>query len=124
MPDIWTFHSAGAVIFGPGAIARLGEQANRHRWARVLVVTDRTLVGAGLLDEVRTPLKAAGVEVGVFEDGEPEPSIAAVMGEARYLGVIAATSWAALVTGLGLVTVFARPAGRARERAAKGTSTP
>ena len=53
-----------------------------------------------------------------------EPSIAAVMGEARDLGVIAATTWAALVTGLGLVTVFARPAGRARERAAKGTSTP
>lgn len=77
MPDIWTFHSAGAVIFGPGAIARLGEQAKRHRWARVLVVTDRTLVGAGLLDEVRTPLTVAGATVGVFDDGEPEPSIAA-----------------------------------------------
>src|SRR5689334_2025184 len=77
MSDIWAFHSAGAVIFGPGAIARLGEQAKRHRWARVLVVTDQTLVGAGLLDEVRTPLKAAGVEVGVFNDGEPEPSITA-----------------------------------------------
>jgi alcohol dehydrogenase len=77
MPDIWTFHSAGAVIFGPGAIARIGEQAQRHRWARVLVVTDRTLVGAGLLNEVQTPLTAAGVEVGVFDDGEPEPSLAA-----------------------------------------------
>jgi hypothetical protein len=53
----------------------------------------------------------------------PEPSMAAVMGEARYLGVIAATSWAALVTGLGLVTVLARPAGRhARGRGPEGTS--
>lgn len=77
MFDIWTFHSAAAVIFGPGAIARLGEQANRHRWQRVLVVTDRTLVGAGLLDEVQNPLTAAGVEVGVFDGGEAEPSIAA-----------------------------------------------
>jgi alcohol dehydrogenase len=76
MSDIWTFHSAGAVIFGPGAIARLGEQANRHRFGRVLVVTDRTLVGAGLFEEVQRPLKAATVEIGLFDGGEAEPSIA------------------------------------------------
>src|SRR5690606_16086045 len=59
MHDIWTFHSAGAVIFGPGSIARLGEQAMRHRFARVLVVTDPALVAVGLAERVRAPLEAA-----------------------------------------------------------------
>jgi hypothetical protein len=54
-----------------------------------------------------------------------EPSMTAVMGEARHLGVIAATTWAALVTGLGLVTIFARPAGRhARGTTSEGTPAP
>ena len=54
-----------------------------------------------------------------------EPSMAAVMGEARYLGTIAATSWAALVTGLGLVTVFLYPGSRhARDTGSKGASQP
>ena len=41
----------------------------------MLVVTDRTLVAAGIAAAVDKPLEAAGVTLEVFDGGEPEPSI-------------------------------------------------
>lgn len=75
MRETWTFHSAGQIIFGPGAVTQLGQVAERQRMARVLVVTDQTLVKAGLVDQVRKPLAEAGVTLEVFDGGEPEPSL-------------------------------------------------
>jgi alcohol dehydrogenase class IV len=72
--DTWTFHSAGKIIFGPGAAAQLGDEATRLGLRRVLVITDPVLVTAGLVDSVRAPLTAAGVTVDVFDGGEPEPA--------------------------------------------------
>jgi alcohol dehydrogenase class IV len=75
MRTTWTFHTAGQLIFGRGASARLGEEARRLRLGRVLVVTDRGLAAAGLTAAVGKPLEAAGVLVEVFDGGEPEPSL-------------------------------------------------
>jgi len=77
MPDIWNFHSAGRLVFGAGAVDHLGELTREQGCRRVLIVTDRPLVEAGALDKVRDSLVAAGLEAGLFDDGEPEPSFAA-----------------------------------------------
>jgi len=77
MPETWTFHSAGQIVFGPGAIEQLGELARRHRISRVSVITDRKLVDAGLLDRISPPLEAAGIGIDFFDGGEPEPSLRA-----------------------------------------------
>ncbi len=69
----WTFHSAGSLVFGRGAVARLGDVARRLKADRVFVVTDGTLAGNGVLDAVRGPLHAAGVTVDVFDGCVPEP---------------------------------------------------
>ncbi len=45
------------------------------RLSRVLIVTDRSLVAAGLLDPVQGPLAQAGIAVEIFDGGEPEPSL-------------------------------------------------
>ena len=45
--------------------------------ARALIVTDPILEKAGLLERVRRPLQAAGLEVAAFTGGEPEPSMKA-----------------------------------------------
>jgi alcohol dehydrogenase class IV len=45
----------------------------------LLVVTDRRLAAAGLVDRVLAPLAAAGVTVHVFDEGEPEPSVEAAV---------------------------------------------
>lgn len=75
MRQTWTFHSAGQLVFGPGAASQLGELAARMRLGRVLVVTDRALIAAGLLKSVQEPLAAAGIAVDVFDGGEPEPTL-------------------------------------------------
>ncbi|MBI3466002.1 MAG: iron-containing alcohol dehydrogenase [Planctomycetes bacterium] len=75
MRTTFTFHSAGQIIFGPGAVAQLGEVAGQLKLRRVLLVTDAMLVRAGIAEQVRSPLESAGVAVDVFDGGEPEPSL-------------------------------------------------
>jgi alcohol dehydrogenase class IV len=77
MRTTWTFASAGQLIFGPGAVEQLGELAQRCVFARLLIVTDKPLVKAGLVQRVRQPLDAARLAVEVFDGGEPEPSFRA-----------------------------------------------
>ncbi len=78
MRTTWTFHNAGELLFGRGAIAQLGEVAQRMNARRALVITDKTLVDAGLVDQVSAPLADAGVQVEVFDGGTPEPPFHAV----------------------------------------------
>ncbi len=77
MPDIWTFHSAGQLVFGRGAASRTGELVNRLGVRRVMVVTDRRLLDAGLVEAITAPLASSGIEAAMFSDGEPEPTLAA-----------------------------------------------
>jgi alcohol dehydrogenase class IV len=77
MRTTWTFHSAGQLVFGRNAAARLGEIAGRLGARRALVVTDPILLKAGMLEAIHAPLSEAGVAVEVFAGGEPEPSLRA-----------------------------------------------
>jgi alcohol dehydrogenase class IV len=84
MRTTWTFASAGQLIFGTDAVAQLGELAARHGYRRVLIITDPPLVAAGLLDRIRQPLSKSGIEVELFDGGEPEPSFR-IVGRAMEL---------------------------------------
>jgi alcohol dehydrogenase len=75
MRTTWTFHSAGQLFFGRGAAAQTGQLADRLKLRRVLIVTDATLISAGLGRTVSEPLESAGVTVEVFDGGQPEPSL-------------------------------------------------
>ena len=75
MRTTWTFHSAGQLVFGPHAVDQLGELAGRMKLGRVFIVTDRALVGHGLVETVAAPLRSAGIVVEVFDGGQPEPSL-------------------------------------------------
>ncbi len=77
MPDIWTFHSAGQLVFGPGAITRAGQLVSRLGVRRVMIVTDQRLIDNGLADSISVPLAAAGIDAPVFSGGEPEPTLEA-----------------------------------------------
>lgn len=73
MNSIWTFHSAGSLVFGRGAVAQVGEIARRRGARRAFVVTDRVLASNGVLDQVTASLHVAGVEPVVFDGCVPEP---------------------------------------------------
>lgn len=77
MRTTWSFSTAGQLVFGNNSVADLGRLAAKRGWKRVFIVTDPRLVEAGLLDAVQTPLREANIATGVFDGGEPEPSVAA-----------------------------------------------
>lgn len=80
MRTTWTYTTAGQLIFGRGAVRRLGDEALRLQLRKMLIVTDRRLIEAGLLAPVMSVLESVGVTVGVFDGGEPEPSLELVDG--------------------------------------------
>lgn len=77
MRETWAFHSAGSLIFGPGAVSQMGDVAKRLKARRALLITDEVLQRAGLVEQATGPLTAAGIETQVWDGGEPEPSLTA-----------------------------------------------
>ncbi|WP_425615064.1 iron-containing alcohol dehydrogenase [Anatilimnocola sp. NA78] len=76
MRNTWTFHSAGQILFGNGAVQQLGKRCLEHGWQRVLLVTDQQLVKAGIAPRVEKLLREAKLDVDVFDQGAAEPSVA------------------------------------------------
>lgn len=72
-PRVFSFRGAGRIVFGAGALLRVGELLAGMELRRVLVVADRNLGAA--LDCLRDRATACGIEVVVFDDGQPEPSV-------------------------------------------------
>jgi alcohol dehydrogenase class IV len=75
MRSTWSFSTAGQLVFGNGAVGEIGALAAKRKWDRIFVVTDKRLVDAGLVDLVLRSLALAGIAHGVFDGGEPEPSV-------------------------------------------------
>ncbi|HEY5361119.1 MAG TPA: iron-containing alcohol dehydrogenase [Streptosporangiaceae bacterium] len=100
-PPAWAYTSAGRVIFGRGVVhsaGRLAAQAgSTAAGSTALVCTDTVLVAAGLLDPVLASLSASGLEVTVFDGGEPEVGRATVEEAAR----MASSKRPGLLIGLG-----------------------
>jgi len=75
MHNSWRFASATQLVFGVGAVQQLGELVRRRGVRRLAMITDKALLGAGVVTPALDSLSKAGVEVAVFEDGQPEPSL-------------------------------------------------
>jgi alcohol dehydrogenase class IV len=71
----WRFHTAGEIIFGPGAARRIGETVRRLGAQRALLVTDQMLVAAGLHEEVEKSLADAGVITDRFDGNPPKATL-------------------------------------------------
>jgi len=68
------FQPRTRVIFGAGAIDRLGELARELDFQRTLLVADPGLLDSGHVDEAVGPLQKAGVEIFRFHDFETNPN--------------------------------------------------
>ncbi len=94
---MFSFAAKTAVDFGPHAVEGLGRTAASLGVAKALVVTDKGIVQAGLLERVRQPLAQAGITVAVLDSVEPNPSTKTVSE-----GALAARDHQAdLIVGLG-----------------------
>jgi alcohol dehydrogenase len=73
MVPVFDFHLRTRVVFGAGALARLGELARELSFTRTLVVADRGIVATGQVDRARTFLDAAGVTSCCFHEFDANP---------------------------------------------------
>lgn len=71
--SIFTFCLPTKVIHGPGSCQETGTQLKMLGATRVLVVTDKGVKGAGLVDGVLESLKKSGVTSVVFDEVEEDP---------------------------------------------------
>ncbi len=62
-----------SIIFGAGAAGTVAEKAREFGKDKALIITDKGVVGAGLLEKVLTPLEQAGVKAHIFDQIEPNP---------------------------------------------------
>ncbi|MHB0871012.1 MAG: iron-containing alcohol dehydrogenase [Chloroflexota bacterium] len=73
-----TYHLPTRIQFGIGAAATVAEEAKKLGGTRALIVTDKGIVKAGLLDKILPLLEVAGIGCAVYDDVPPEPPIEAV----------------------------------------------
>lgn len=63
------------ILFGCGAVSRIGEEARVLGGNKVLIVCDPGIASTGMVDEVKTILEKSGLTVGVFSEVVPEPPV-------------------------------------------------
>lgn len=98
MADIFAFQMLRKFIFGNGAIQKIGEEAaNTFEGRRVLMVTDKGIIAAGLMEEAKIALENSGFAITVFDEVVPDPPISVVQ-----KGVAVARNEAAdIIFGIG-----------------------
>jgi alcohol dehydrogenase class IV len=73
MVNMYALCLPSSLIFGVGAAETVAEKAKELGKSKVLIITDKGVVGAGLLEKVLTPLEKAGVQAHIFDQIEPNP---------------------------------------------------
>ena len=71
--DSFDYQPQTRVVFGAGAINRLGELSGELNFRKTLLVADRGLVESGHVAEALSPLREAGIEVVEFHEFDVNP---------------------------------------------------
>lgn len=93
----FTFNTVPRIRFGVGMLAQLGEIAKGLVPGRLMLVTDRGMVAAGIVERVLTVFEGSGVDAVVFSEVQADPPEGVVLeavAQARSAG-------ASGVVGLG-----------------------
>ncbi len=82
LQTLFEFHSPTRVLHGAGSRARLGEFLQGQK---ALIVTDKTLITAGIVNKVTSVLEAASITYAIFDGTLPNPPARCVhAGERLY----------------------------------------
>lgn len=77
------FHNPTRLVFGAGALSRLGEMAGAHGKKALLVTGGGSVKRSGVFDRAVESLKAAGISMAECSGVEPNPRISSVARGAR-----------------------------------------
>jgi len=97
MNKVHTFLSPTKVIFGNDTASLVGKETAQFNAKKALVVTDKSLLAAGLLSGVQDSLKAQKIDFDIFDQVEAEPPAHIVDDGAR----IAVDNGVDIVIGVG-----------------------
>ena len=67
------FQTTPRILMGRGALAQTADEVNRLNGRKVLIVTDKGLVAAGLVSRLESVLSGAGIAWARFDAVEPDP---------------------------------------------------
>ena len=70
---------------GAGALRKLPDIVSALQGANALIVTDKMMVKLGYIAQIKTLLAAAGIDSGVFDGTEPEPTAASIEAGMAYV---------------------------------------
>jgi alcohol dehydrogenase class IV len=79
MRDTWSYFPSGKIIFGNGAIQKLGELLKNMNARNIFLITDKGIVQSGILRTVMNILDKDNFQVKVFDGTTPEPPISVVL---------------------------------------------
>ncbi|MDY0260625.1 MAG: iron-containing alcohol dehydrogenase [Desulfovibrio sp.] len=68
------FQTISRIVYGQGAISKLGDEVKRLGCKRVLIMTDKGLINAGLHNTLLAALQEADITADVFSDVELDPT--------------------------------------------------
>lgn len=75
MTKIFPFRLPEVLLIGLGSVEKLGEEASKLGSNKALIITDKGILKAGLANRVKDILNKSQIEVEVYTDVEPEPSM-------------------------------------------------
>jgi alcohol dehydrogenase class IV len=78
MEKVTLFRTTKRILFGLGAVEKVGAEAQLLKGKKVLIITDSGVIQAGLLEGVEKSLQAAGLSFVLFDGVEPDPRIEVV----------------------------------------------
>lgn len=70
----YSFNASTRLIFGIGSITKLPSVIEEYDSKKVLIITDKGVVNAGILDKVKSILDKIPIEYDVFDEVESDPS--------------------------------------------------
>ena len=109
----FNFFMPTRIVHGFGTAAAAGREAAALKIKKVLLVTDKGVKGAGLLEKVLAGLESAGIPAVIFEDVEEDPGTATVANGLELLkaegcnGVIVVGGGSPICAGKGIALLAA-----------------
>ena len=67
------FSTTPRIVMGPGSAKTIGSEVRARGAKRVLIVTDKGVIGAGLLKSIEESFKAAKIKYDIFDKVESDP---------------------------------------------------
>ena len=84
----WQWDNAPRIIVGTGSVEKVGQEATRLLAStdgkKVLILSDKGVVKAGLVDRVRPHLEKEGMTVTVYDELATEPTMSSMNASAKF----------------------------------------